>query len=351
MAENQTETSQNNNRNLMIGAIVVVVLLIICVVAIIIWMGNSNQESVTAPTATEVAMAATATVTPEDETTDEPEEATATVTEEPTEEPTDESTPEPTEEPTAEPTEEPPAGLPPEPQDISFQAEDGQALQGRYYPGASPSSPILILMHWAPGNMNDWNEIAFWLQNRGLGGTSSNVGSAPWLDPSWFPLLPVGQSYAVFTFNFRGGDRAGMLLDTQAAFNTVRGLEGVDPSRIASFGASIGADGAPDGCSWHNENFGGGCLGALSLSPGSYLTVPYSEVVDKLGAENPPKPVWCFFASDDTPSAEACQSAGGDHYRMVEWTGGGWHGMELIDPARNPNALILILDWLTLLGL
>ena len=65
----------------------------------------------------------------------------------------------------------------------------------------------------------------------------------------------------------------------------------------------------------------------------------------------PPKPVWCFFAADDTDSAQACQSASGDHYRMVEWTGGGWHGMELVDPARDPNALLLILDWLALLGL
>lgn len=142
-----------------------------------------------------------------------------------------------------------------------------------------------------------------------------------------------------------------MLLDAQAAFNTARGLEGVDASKIASFGASIGADGAPDGCAWHNANFGVGCLGALSLSPGSYLTVPYNEVVDQLGAELPPKPVWCFFATDDDNSAQACQSAGGDHYRMVEWTDGGWHGMELVDPARDPNALQLILDWLALLGL
>jgi hypothetical protein len=344
MAENQTDTSQTDSRNLIIGAIIIVALLLIGVVAIIIWMGNSNQEAVVLPTVTEVAVEATATVTPEDE---GPEEPTATVTEEATEEPTLE----PTEAPTDNPTEEPPAGLPPQPQDISFQAEDGQTLQGRYYPGANPNSPMILLMHWAPGNMDDWNEIAFWLQNRGLGGSSPNVGSASWLDPTWFPIMPKEKSYAVFTFNFRSGGREGMLLDAQAAFNTVREFEGINPSQIASFGASIGADGAPDGCAWHNESFGVGCLGALSLSPGSYLTVPFNEVVDKLGAEMPPKPVWCFFATDDTTSSQACQSASGDHYRMVEWTDGSWHGMALIDPDRDPNALILILEWLALLGL
>ena len=351
MAENQSESPQNDNRNLIIGAIVIVVLLIIGVVALIVWMGASDQEGAILHTPTEIAMETTATVTPEAEATEESEEPTATVTEEPTEEPTEESTPEPTEAPTEEPTEGPPAGLPPEPQDISFQAEDGQALQGRYYPGAAPNSPLIILMHWAPGNMDDWNEIAFWLQNRALGGSSSNVGSASWLDPTWFPTLPDGKSYAVFTFNFRSGGREGMLLDAQAAFKTAHELEGANSSQIVSFGASIGADGAPDGCFWHNENFGVGCLGALSLSPGSYLTVPYNEVVDKLGAEQPPKPAWCFFATNDAESAGACQSASGDHYRMVECTGGGWHGMDLVDPARDLNALLLILDWLALLGL
>jgi hypothetical protein len=206
-------------------------------------------------------------------------------------------------------------------------------------------------MHWAPGNMDDWNEIAFWLQNRGLGGTSANVGAAPWLDPTWFPSIPEGKSYSVFTFNFREDSRDKMLLDAQAAFTTARSLQGVDPNKIASMGASIGGDGAPDGCLWHNENFGIGCLGALSLSPGSYLTLAFPEVVEKLGNEMPPKPVWCFFAADDTDSKETCQSASGDHYRMVEWSGGRWHGMELIDPALDPNSLLLVLDWLAALGL
>jgi len=343
MTDNQTETPANKNRYLFIGAIVVVLLIIILAV-VFFSMRGSDQETAVLPTATEVAMEATATVTPQDE-TEEPEEPTATITEEPTDEPTEEP------EPTAEPTEEPPVSLPPEPQEITFQAEDGQTLSGRYYPAAVDGALLIILMHWAPGTMDDWNEIAFWLQNRGLSGSSPNVGQQPWLDPSWFPAITEGKSYAILTFNFRKGGREEMLLDAQAAFNAARGLQGINPGQIVSFGASIGADGAPDGCVWHNENFGTGCLGALSLSPGSWLMVPYNEVVDKLGAESPPKPVWCFYATDDAQALETCQSVSGDHYRMVEWQGGGWHGMELIDPARDPNALLLIMEWLALLGL
>jgi hypothetical protein len=348
MTEQQNTSPRPNNQPLLIVLIVIVVLLIIAVIALIFWTARPDQKGASEPTMTEAVLESTASITPEAQST---EVATATVTESPTEEATNEPTLEPTREPTAVPTEEPPAELPPEPQLINFQAEDGQDLEGRFYPGAAPNSALIVLMHWAPGNMDDWNEIAFWLQNRGLGGTSSNVGAAPWLDPSWFPSLPEGKSYSVFTFNFREGSRDKMLLDAQAAFSTARSLQGVDPSKIASMGASIGGDGAPDGCLRHNENFDIGCLGALSLSPGSYLTLHYPEVIEKLGNEMPPKPAWCFFATADTVSKETCQSATGDHYRMVEWSGGSWHGMELIDPDLDPNALFLVLDWLATLGL
>jgi hypothetical protein len=213
-------------------------------------------------------------------------------------------------------------------------------------------------MHWAPGDQGDWVEIAYWLQNRGLGGQTPNPGNVPWLDPSWFPETLEGQSFAIFTFTVRGCeggcssfDPDGWLLDAQAAMKAAQGLDGVDPQQMVAMGASIGADGAPDGCFWLNTESENSCLGALSLSPGSYLTVPYADAVDTLGAEQPPKPDWCLFAVQDTESAQACQSASGDHYRMEQY-GGSPHGMMLIGPDIEPNVLLLILEFLTLsLGL
>jgi len=252
------------------------------------------------------------------------------------------STPEPTEPPALEP-------LPPEPQDVEFQAEDGQVLQGRYYPAAVNPAPLIVLMHWAPGDKEEWNEIAFWLQNRGLAGTSPNVGTATWLDPTWFPAMPENRSFAVFTFTFRsceGGcsafEREKWLLDAQAALETASLLEGVDAARIAALGASIGADGAPDGGEWYNDRYPG-FLGPLSISPGSYLTVPYQVAVNSL--EEDEKPVWCFYSVGDGTAADTCQSAEGNFYRMFEW-GGDEHGMMLIDPGIEPCAMDLILDWL-----
>jgi len=275
---------------------------------------------------------------------------TATVASTPTEPP-----PTPTEAPTHTPvslTEEPPEALPPEPMEITFQTTDGQVLHGRYYPAAVSPAPVVVLMHWAPGDREDWNEIAFWLQNRGLAGTSANVGSVPWLDPSWFPPMPEGRSYAVFTFTFRGCDggckeflRDEWQLDAVAALETAMGLEGVDPARVVALGASIGADGAPDGCFMHNDVHAGSCWGALSLSPGSYLNVPYADAVAALGEEEPPKPVWCLYATEDAEAVSACRSASGDHYRAFEWEGQ-LHGMMLLTPDLDPNPMEVILDWL-----
>ncbi len=281
----------------------------------------------------------------------DPPEATEAATEAPVEAPTE--APPPTEVPT--PTEEPALDpLPPEAQEIEFQAEDGQSHMGIYYPAAVNPAPVIVLMHWAPGDQGDWIEIAFWLQNRGLGGVVANPMGEPWLDPSWFPEMPEGQSFAIFSFTFRGceggcgpPDPEGWLLDAQAAMKTTQGLDGVDPQQIVAIGASIGADGASDGCYWLNMENENSCLGAFSLSPGSYLSVPYADAVDALGAEQPPKPDWCLFADEDVDSAQACQSASGDHYRMVEYAGA-MHGMMLIDPNVEPNALLLILEFLGL---
>ncbi|MEA3349901.1 MAG: hypothetical protein U9Q82_04695 [Chloroflexota bacterium] len=274
-----------------------------------------------------------------------------TETSTPTEPPPPTDTPTPTPEPVEESALEP---LPPEPQDFEFETEDGQVLQARYYPAAVNPAPMIVLMHWAPEDQESWNEIAFWLQNRGLSGTSPNVRAVPWLDPTWFPPMLEGQSFGVLTFTFRGCeggcsaiDPDGWLEDALMAMKTASTLEGVDPERIATFGASIGADGSPDACGPFNAESERVCLGALSLSPGDYLNVPYDHAVAVLEEQEPPKPVWCFYAAGDGAAAQACKSASGDHYQTLEWSEGG-HGMMLIDPNIEPNAMELILDWLNL---
>lgn len=251
-----------------------------------------------------------------------------------------------------------------DPQRVEFQADDGKNLVGYYYPSKYADAPILILMHWAGGDLTDWCEIALWLQNRRDENPANpercaDAGSGlpaglptPWLDSTWFPPMAPEVSIAVFAFDFRdyGESEKGLVSssnwakDAKAAFVTAAGFEGVDATRMASMGASIGADGAPDGCLLYNQETGSGCVGAFSLSPGSYLGMKYETVVNDLA----PLPVWCLAGELDRESAPTCKNASGESYRSEIYPASNAHGMMLLAPGLDPQPMILIQDFLEL---
>ena len=242
-----------------------------------------------------------------------------------------------------------PSALPPEPRSVSFSAEDGQELQGKFYPASLENAPVIVLMHWYPGDQDEWTEIAFWLQNRGLTGDQNGV---PWKDPSWFPSLGLDTSYNVLTFTFRNCEGRcnepepdGWLLDARASLEYARTLEGVDPDRVIAIGASIGADGAIDGCAAVLEIDPDACLGALSLSPGNYLGSSYPDMVTALGANDPPRPAWCLFDKNEADSI-VCTQASGDDYYQESWSNGNLHGFHLITPNLDPIPLERIQEFL-----
>ncbi|MCJ7434767.1 MAG: hypothetical protein MUO77_14875 [Anaerolineales bacterium] len=94
----------------------------------------------------------------------------------------------------------------------------------------------------------------------------------------------------------------------------------------------------------YNQKSGGGCLGALSLSPGSYLDMAYATVVSDLA----PNPVWCLAGELDGESGPTCKSASGEHYRSQVYPGSKDHGMMLLTSKLDPPALDLIMDFLEL---
>lgn len=250
-------------------------------------------------------------------------------------------------------------------QAITFETTDGRTLEGFYYPARMPDAAVIVLMHWAPGTMEDWSEIALWLQNwpdeltakTNYYGTMVSYSAGqndPWLDPSWFPTLPPEVSFGVLIFNFGGRGNSeegpggdGLYDDALAAVAAASTHKGVDPHRITTMGASIGADGSVDGCQAFNtaEEYEGTCLGAFSLSPGSYLNRDYGEMVNLLRQETPPKTVFCLAAANDGSSWNTCQSAEGDHFEATEYEGSA-HGMKLIAPNVNPNPLARFLEFL-----
>ena len=243
--------------------------------------------------------------------------------------------------------------LPPEPQEVKFQSEDGQELVGWYYPAAINPAPLVVLMHWARGEKCDWEEIAYWLQNRGLSGSSTLLKTQPWLDPDWFPPMPEGKSYGTFAFTFRNCtcvegyqtfDRKAWLQDALAAMRQARQLEGVDARRILAVGASIGADGAVDACQLINEEFPNTCQGAMPLSPGNYLTLNLATVVNKLNEEEPPKPVWCVYPPGEGDCLKVQSIA---NVTTIECKHGE-HGMLCLQESVEPDILSSLLELISI---
>lgn len=223
--------------------------------------------------------------------------------------------------------------LPADPQAVTFQSQDGTTLEGTFYPSSQTDAPVVVLMHWARGWQKDWEPYAIWLQNRN-----------PLPEGLFLPELPQDKSLNVFTFDFRGFeggeqpvsfDTEGWLMDARAAVQYAKSLPGVDPERVITIGASIGADGAANAC---RE----GCLGALSISPGGYLDVPYPDAVNVLGS----KPAWCLAAEGDRQSAQSCRSASGENYRATLYEGSA-HGMDLFQAEVDPPVGEVILDFLS----
>lgn len=246
------------------------------------------------------------------------------------------------------------SALPPEPIPQTITTSDGVALAGQLFPAASEPAPLLVLFHWMGGDQKDWLALAPWLQNRGYQPELPD-SPPPWLDPSWFPEMPADISFNVLTFTFRGCEGGCQtfnpdvwLLDAAAVMDHLELLEDVNFSQVATIGASIGADGAPYGCNYYNEAYGG-CQGAFSLSPGGYLT-PYPEAVDALGSEDPAKLAWCVYSTGDVPSANACENASGDHFRAISYPGTA-HGMAILEDGQDPNPIEVILEFLSLTGL
>lgn len=263
------------------------------------------------------------------------------------------------------PAEEPPADdftpFPPDRQPITITSAGDRKLEGWYYPAKVDNAPVVVLMHWAVGTMEDWQVIALWLQNRLDEVTVPQPGPEAYYDISWFPPMPQDVSYAVVVFNFGnfgnspfGGDRESWVWDAIGALNFAAQIEGIDKNRISAMGASIGADAPVDSCYLFNDAGDmGTCIGALSLSPGNYLTdnFTYPEAAAQLDGFG--YPVWCLAAEEDYESPALCKVLAGEHTRSFIFPGAD-HGMDLVTPDHFPmepalpetNTMMIIQEWL-----
>jgi len=190
-------------------------------------------------------------------------------------------------------------------------------------------------MHQFEGNQAMWQEsqLIKWLQNWPV--SFSQALSTPSAGGK-LPIMPSDLSFAVFTFDFRGhgeslpadiipdGIRAHadkFLMDARAAYQIAGQMPNVDATKIMGLGASIGADAVVDTCSE-------GCVGAFSISPGSWLNVDYGQAVSNLIEAG--KPVRCMYAVNDGTSLTTCWSVSpSKRYKIFAYSGKK-HGMDFV---------------------
>jgi dienelactone hydrolase len=203
-------------------------------------------------------------------------------------------------------------------------------------------------MHQFGGSQNQWKDLALWLQ------TGVSPAGAEWLPP-----LPDGATFAVLTFDFRGhGESEGtqgvnldVLADAQTALAFAKTQPGVDPNRILTIGTSIGSDTAVDACVRVDgtaiapvQEFQG-CLGAMSLSPGSYFGVDYVISAQTLLETPHSAVVYCLAAENDGPSPTTCNAIVHDRFRSIIYPGS-THGVSFLKPGFDPEVGQLILEFL-----
>lgn len=250
------------------------------------------------------------------------------------------------------PTATPIVVLPPEPIEIEFQAADGQVLTGLYFPAEANPAPVVVLFPWAQGNQSEWEEVAHWLQGRGLL-VPVQDSRRTWKSSNWYPERTLDLPLGVFTFNFRSCESVDgcesylpieWLLDAQAALEAATKLQGAAPDQVLAVGASIGADGAVNSCAWLNGTELGKCLGVFALSPFSSLTIDFRVSADALLNQEDPAPVYCLYGLHDDAASETC----GDYpeIRAVNYGYIDDHGLELIHVDRRPAPLKILQEFI-----
>ncbi len=246
-----------------------------------------------------------------------------------------------------------PTPLPLDPLNIKFLTADGVELDGEFWAGTYPDTPVVVLMHQYPMDHNiEWVALAPWLQNRGLAAYVRS-GNEPWSDPSWFSQMIEGLDLNVFTFTFRnclGGcsedsvqSREEWIIDAVAAIESAASFIAVDKEKVIVLGTSIGADAAVDACARLLDSEKATCIGVVSLSPGNFLGEAFDEKV--LALTEAGIPVKCVAAEGDTLSADTCSGVEAEGYESIV-TNGSAHGIRLFDPALSIDLSVLLQNWL-----
>ena len=117
---------------------------------------------------------------------------------------------------------------------ITFKTKDGVTITGSYFKSLKKQAPVFLLLHMMPATKESWNEFAYIIQR--------NEYAALAID-----LRGHGQSTDMNGIRldykeFKDEEHRNSMNDIVSAMEFLAGQNGIDMSRIAIAGASIGAN-------------------------------------------------------------------------------------------------------------
>ena len=117
---------------------------------------------------------------------------------------------------------------------ITFKTKDGVTISGNYFKPQKKQAPVFILLHMMPSTKESWNEFASIIQNNGYAVLAIDLrGHGESTDMNGIRL-----DYKEFTDE----EHRSSMNDIASAKEFIAGQNGIDLSRIAIAGASIGAN-------------------------------------------------------------------------------------------------------------
>lgn len=117
---------------------------------------------------------------------------------------------------------------------ITFNTKDGVTIVGNYFKPQKNQSPVFLLLHMMPATKESWNDFASLIQKNGYAALAIDLrGHGESTDM---------KGRRIDYREFKDEEHRGSMNDISAAKEFLAAQKGVDISRIAIAGASIGAN-------------------------------------------------------------------------------------------------------------
>lgn len=214
-------------------------------------------------------------------------------------------------------------------EEITFITEDGVKISGNYFKPEKEHAPVFLLLHMMPSTKESWNGFATRLQEKGFAALAIDLrGHGRSTDKNGMKL-----DYK----EFKDEEHRESMKDIAAAKEFLKG-KGVDISRMAIAGASIGANLALWQASIDKD-----VLLLILLSPGlNYRGIQAAQLAPHYSG-----PVYILASAGDTKAIQGSRELseifpGDKELKVIQ---GNSHGTNMF--ISEPDLIDKLLEWTT----